>query len=377
MSPLKEVPLENLDMEYITALKDFVHPVLFPFKKNWKDQRILYVGENEEILHLMESQFPEAVVQRLAIDSLISEDHKQGPGAFDYIAAAGLKSAAPDICPLLSRLISLLKPGGVIASGVYGYAGYYGLDMLGTIVKHFAADIKNIHGKNFPKIKRITASVIHQLPKNHPAFHRKAFMERLSKGEPAALKELVNISTDKIFTVSRLLECIEQCGGQFIDWVIPKFYDPAQYVEKKEVAEKLEKLKEPQRWQVAELVNASPPDHYFFLGREDHQPVKIAWDSGDIYLWRPKRLPLFQWEDPEDSNGCTLRPIKECESIGSIELQSWQAQLCLAASGTTNLNQLLVDIKIPHSGVGNFLRHAVNMRLLAVLPPGDKMGTEA
>lgn len=373
MSPLAEIPLENLNIEFITGLRDFVQPVLFPFKTNWEDQQILYVGENEETFHLLESQFQEAVVQGLDIDALIS-DHQQMTEAFDYIVALGIKSAAVDvdICRLLNRLLSLLKPGAIIACGVYGYAGYYGLDMLGTIVKHFSADIKNIDGKNFAKMKKIISAVIQQLPENHPVYHRKTFMERLGRGDKPTIKELLNISSGKIFTVSRLLECIKENGGRFIDWVVPKFYDPTQYVDKKEVAAKLEKLKEPQRWQVAELVNASPPEHYFFLGRENHQPVKIAWNSGDLYLWRPQRLPLYQWEEIKDANvdKVRLNPIKAGNGIGTMELQSWEAQLCLAASGTANLNQLLVEIKIPHPEVIKFLKRATATRLLSVLPPG-------
>jgi len=313
------------------------------------------------------------VVQQSDIDTVIS-DRRQESEAFDYIAAAGIKSAAVDvdICRLLNRLISLLKPGGIIAGGVYGYAGYYGLDMLGTIVKHFSADIKNIDGKNFTKMKKIIGSVIQQLPKDHPAYHRKTFMERLGRGDKPTIKELLNISPGKIFTVSGLLECIEENGGRFIDWVVPNFYDPAGYVDKKEAAAKLENLKESRRWQVAELVNASPPEHYFFLGREDYQPVKITWNSSDLYLWRPQRLPLYQWENITNANvdKLTLNPTKECEGIGAVELQSWEAQLCLAASGTANLNQMLVEIKIPHFQVINFLKRATEMRLLSVLPPG-------
>ena len=369
MSPLPGMPLENLHIEYITALKDFIQPVLFPFKTTWKDRRILYVGENETIFKLLQSQFPGAAIQKLAIDMVIS-DQQQKPGTFDYIAAVEIKSAAHDICRLLNRLISFLNPGGVIAGGVYGYAGYYGLDMLSSIVKHFSADIKDIDGKNFARMKKIIGSVIAQLPGNHPAYHREIFMERLGRGEKTAIKELVNISPGKIFTVSRLLECIEQNGGKFIDWVVPGFYDPAQYVQKKEVAGKLEKLKEPRCWQVAELVNASPPEHYFFLGREDHQPAKIPWNSGDLYLWRPQRLPLYHRENLEDPNGCKLRPIKECEAVGSIELQSWEAQLCLAASAAVNLDQLMVNIRKSSTEIMVFLKRAVNMRILAVLPPG-------
>jgi hypothetical protein len=369
MNPLPEIPLENLNIDHIIGLKDFIRPVLFPFKSTWEDQQILYVGENEKTFHLLESQFPEAVIQRLDIDTVISHRRRESE-AFDYIAAAGIKSAAVDIRRLLNRLISWLKPGGIIACGVYGYAGYYGLDMLGTIVKHFTGDIKNIDGKNFTKMKKIIGSVIEQLPKNHPAYHRKIFMERLGRGDKPTIKELLRMSPGQIFSVSRLLECIEENGGRFIDWVIPRFYDPVRYVETKEVADKLEELKEPQRWQVAELVNASPPEHYFFLGREDHQPVKIAWNSGDLYLWRPKRLPLYQWEILKPAgDDVTLNPIKQCENIGSMELQSWEAQLCLTASGTTNLDQLLVNIKKSSPEIMGFLKRAVNMRLLAVLPP--------
>jgi hypothetical protein len=371
MSPLPEIPLEDLNIDHITVLKDFVQPVLFPFKTDWKDQRILYVGENEAIFNLLESQFPDAVLQRLDIDMVIS-DRQSESRAFDYIAAAGIKSAAVDvdICRLLNRLISWLRPGGVIVGSVYGYAGYYGLDMLGTIVKYFSAGIKDIDGKNFPRMKKIVSSVLGQLPGNHPAYRRETFMERLTRGDRLAIKELLNLSSGKIFTVTRLLEGIEQNGGRFIDWVVPGFYDPARFVEKKEVAEKLRKLKEPRSWQVAELINASPPEHYFFIGKEDHPPVKIAWDPGDLFLWRPQRLPLYQWENLADTNGSTLRPIKECEGIGSIELQSWEAQLCLAASAAANLDRLLVKIKKSSAEILGFLKQAVNMRILAVLPPG-------
>lgn len=372
MSPLQEIPLENVNIEYITLLKEFVHPILFPFDIPWKDQRILYAGENEKMFRLLQDQFSDSQVQRVAIENIISGRHQLEPGSFIYIAAAGIKFSAVNIGHIYKRLISLLKPGGIIAGGVYGYAGYYGLDMVSTIIKHFSADIENSpENKNIARIKKITEAVIDQLPENHPAYHRKTFMERLSRGDHSALKELVNISSEKIFSVSRLLDCIEQWGGKFIDWVVPAFYNPVEYMEKKEVVETLEKLKPPGIWQVSELVNASPPEHSFFLGRKDHQPIKIQWDSNDLYLWRPKRLPLYQWKNVNatDANGCSIKPIKECEGIGSKELKSWEAHLCRAASGTVNLNQLLADLKIPQSQVINFLKRALEMRLLALLPP--------
>ncbi len=372
MSPLKEIPLENLDLEPVTLWKDFVQPLFFPYQTAWKGQRILYVGEPGKGKPILEKQFPGAEVQEKETGDFISTGCSREPETFDYIAAAGIKNAAGDMGRELSRLISLLKPGGIMAACVYGYAGYYGLEMLASIIKHISSDIENISaGKNLAKLKRITAAVLEQLPKDHPAYHRKAFMERLGRGEPSALGELVNLSADKIFTVSRLMESIEQGGGRFLDWVIPGFYDPARYVEEPEVAGRLGKLREPQRWEVAEMVNAAPPVHYFFLGRKDNQPVNVARESNDLYLWRPVCLPLYQWESLSKtaSGGEILNPVQECEGIGGVELRSWEVELSRASTGTMNLDRLSVRVKKSAEEVRGFLKRAVEGRLLALLPP--------
>jgi len=357
----------NIDIEYITALKGFIHPVLFPFKSTWKNQRILYIGGVGEVLPILEQQFPEAAVTRLDVESVLTgENHI---GTFDYIAASGLKSGIYDIPGLLIKLLSLLKPGGIISAGVYGYAGYYGLEMLSTIIKNFTKDIKDISDKkNFAGLIRVGKAVIGQLPSNHPAFQREALMERLKKGDKKAFIELLNLSNDKIFTVSQLLECIDGSGGKLVDWVFPKFYDPARYIKKGETAEKLAALPEPQRWKAAELIDASPAEHYFFLGNKDYQLAKAAWDPNDLYLWKPVRLPLYRWEDSKDpdTDGCTLQLIVQAEGIDSMELQSWQMQLCLSASGAATVDQLLRK-KPPR--VIEFLKQAVESRLLALLPP--------
>lgn len=374
----------KMDIEHIAALRGFIHPVLFPFKTSWKDQRILYIGGVGEVLHFLERQFPEAAVTQLDVEAVISgENHLQ---TFDYIAAPGLKSALHDIPRRLAALLSLLKPGGVISAAVYGYAGYYGLEMLSRIIKNLTKDIKDIFdNKNFAGLFRVGKAVITQLPSNHPAFQREASMGKLEKGDKKAFKELLNLSGDKIFTVSRLLECIDRSGGRLVDWVLPELYDPAQVAGNSEIAEKLAALPEPRRWKAAELINARPAEHYFFLAKKDDPPVKIAWDSNDLYLWKPVRLPLYRWKDIKgfDSGSFTghLRPLTKVEGIGSgsLELQEWEAQLCLSASGAFTLNRLLSEkrlngkdnllLKRSHPRVIEFLKRAVEGRLLALLPP--------
>ena len=365
--------MNELNLEDLIYRHDFIQPLFFPCKTTWEEQHLLYVGESvgDKGFQVLGREFPGARVHFLESgDAAVNEN---STGSYDYIAAVGLKSTPHDLGQVLTRLISLLKPDGVMAAAVYGYTGYHGLNMLSTLIKKFARDLSDpLASKNIAKIRKVAGAIIGQLPGNHPARRRRDFLERLEKGDKKTLGELFNLSPGNIFTVSRLLECVEQGRGRLIDWVLPHCYDPSLYVKEKEVVGKLEGLEGPKRWITAELVNAWPPEHYFFLGTRDYQPPKIAWDSGDLFLWRPKRLPLYQWENLNKTNspGGILTPVKECRGIDAIELQSWQARLCLAASGSIALDRLLADIKKPHPEVIDFLQRALSMRLLALLPPG-------
>ncbi|NIM16094.1 MAG: hypothetical protein GTO45_29175 [Candidatus Aminicenantes bacterium] len=263
---------ENVNVEHVVALKDVVNPLLFPFQTTWKDKRILNIGGAAETLPVLEEQFPEAVVQQSDIEAVLADDFSAAP--CDYIVALGLKSSNCDFHQWMTRLLSSLTPGGAIAAGVYGYAGYYGLNMLSTIIKNFSADIDDIsHQKNFSRVMKVAKAVIAQLPASHPARKQKAFMERLEKGDKNAFRQLIYLSADKIFTVSRLLDSIDACGGGLVDWVFPGYYNPARYVEDTGTAEKLKALPEPWCWQVAELVGAWPPEHYFFVSKKAAPPI--------------------------------------------------------------------------------------------------------
>jgi hypothetical protein len=264
---------ENLIVEHVVALKDVVNSVLFLSQTTWKDKHILNIGEGEKIMSVLEEQFPEAVVQQGDIDAVLADGFSAEP--WDYIVAVGLKSVNSDFHQWMTRLLSFLKPGGAIAAAVYGYTGYYGLEMLSTIIKNFSADIDDIfHQKNFARVMKVAKAVVAQLPANHPARKHKTFMERLEKGERNAFRQLIYISTDKIYTVSRLLEAINICGGRLVDWVFPELYCPARYVQDTSIAEKLKALPEPQCWQVAELVGAWPPEHYFFVRKKETRSIK-------------------------------------------------------------------------------------------------------
>ncbi|MCP5053314.1 MAG: hypothetical protein GY940_39485, partial [bacterium] len=312
-------------------------------------------------------RFPDAHVHRLDSETLLEPVEKESEETierYDYIVATGCKTHDAGLLSFMPRLQSLLKPGGVAAAAVYGYAGYYGLDMLGTIVRKFSRTLKNIpDNKRFAKTVKITKSVMSQLPGSHPAYRQKEFMDRLEKGDKKSVKELIAISGDTVFAVSELLESIRHCGGSFVDWVFPQWYNPARRVEEKSVVEQLSGLPAPQRWEVAELVNSRPLEHYFFMGKADRQAVNVPWDSGDLSWWRPRQLPAM-----------------EIEGLDPLPLHPWQEQLCHASTGALTLDQLLAEKELngrenplkeqSHSEIIDFLKRAVNYRLITLFPPG-------
>jgi hypothetical protein len=234
---------DDLKFDHDLILRDIAHPRFFPSKPHIEDLKVLHTGMDEKFLP--------------GIDN--------NTETYDYISV-GLIPGGIDFQTLLKKLLSLLKPGGKIAAGVYGYAGYYGLNMLNTIIKNLSPDIDDIPGeKNFQKILKLIRSVIDQLPPNHPCRERKGFMERLKAGDKNTLTRLIQLSQENIFTVTQLLEVIEKAGGCFRDWVFPALYDPGQYIEDKEITEKIASLPLPQRCAAAELIDAWPPEHYFFV----------------------------------------------------------------------------------------------------------------
>ncbi len=270
-----------MNIEYVAAGKDFVGTVIFPNQKKWQELDVLYIGDNEprkglEILH---SQFPQSHIYATDVavfltPNLLPSDKRYDQRRYDYIYVEPTvgKMYGATMFLELHRLLSLLKPDGVICSVVYGYAGYYGLEMLRTIVKRFIANedvfFKYDHINEEVAIDKelaVARALVANLPANHPAYRQKQFMERLLNGNMDAYRELYTVSADNVFTVSLLLEHIARNGGRFLGWVHPDWYEPGLHIREKSILEKLVHLPYPQRWEVAELVNAAPDEHSFLL----------------------------------------------------------------------------------------------------------------
>ena len=249
--------------ERLTCRRDFVKTVIPGIIR--EGSRILEISGREDLFSLLKKEFPDADVEQMDIEARLTENAVKTSDeieSFDYIAAAGLKYIRCDSYRLFRQLLDLLKPGGVISAVVPGFSGYYGVAMLASVIRKLTGD------RDLKEIIPIARAVIAQLPPTHPAFEQERFMERLKDCDERAFKELLVISEDKLYTVSRLLESIPQWGGTFMGWAFPLLYNPSQEIDDPGIIQHLNDLPEPQRSAAAELVNASPPEHYFLFCRQ-------------------------------------------------------------------------------------------------------------
>lgn len=253
--------MNNKLLEENLCLEEFVVDALFPggmpggIKEGF---RILEAAGRDDLFKLLQKEFPAAVVEQRKQGQPVAE------GVFDYITAAGIKYLActEETHRLFRELTAGLKPGGIISTRVCGFSGYYGLVMLGAVIRRLS------RGKNPAETLKIAEAVTREIPTTHPAFDS----GQLNPREKTTLKELLEISAavphlDNLFTVSKLLDTIPRWGGRFTRWAFPRQYDPGSTFESGDpiISRRLNTLPEPGRSAVTELITAFPPEHYFLM----------------------------------------------------------------------------------------------------------------
>lgn len=411
-----ETGTRDLNLDYLLYSPTFILPVLFPFMCNTaKTLPIDFEIEKsgfETILIPSEidnsNLHPVATAQGIAFDPKETHGFEQ-EGKYDYIVLNPDRNDSLDENGLkrcLAVLMPLLKPWGIIAGRVFGYSGYHGLNMLRSIVKRFEAvepcEVCKPHSCNekSDKVNRdnknentanLIRKIIDAIPGNHPAYSRKKFIEKLWDGNPVETGIFLSLESRKIFTLSQLILIIETGGGKFIEPTFPGLYNPLEIISDTVITDRIISLPTPHRWKTAELVNAWPPEHYFFIKKTDFHPVeiRIPWDNYDpmeLFSWRPLRLPLYEWDDLTSINQCQakslLTPIPQLNGINPIELIEWEAQFFHSCNGISSIDDMRSgktpgnvenQIKnVPVTNIIEFLKLATEYRLIALLPTYKK-----
>jgi hypothetical protein len=238
--------------------------------ENWPEALILYAGsESADDFQILGREFPGTQIRRVELETLLEGDVDSLPGTYDYIhlAQEECRAAADRVFQRLPQVLSLLNDGGIVFASVYGYTGYYGLSMLATIVRKYTADLDLAEKKNLSKVSGAAGIIVSRLPGNHPARRSKEFLELVERGDKQALARLLSISSATVFTVSRLLETVFRSGGRFLGWLSPPLYEPVRFIEDAASSAVLDELPEPRSWEAAEMINAAPPEHSFFIAR--------------------------------------------------------------------------------------------------------------
>jgi hypothetical protein len=256
--------MNKKQIEEMTCSRDFVTAAIFPAGMIGEigaissGFRILEVGGRDDLFELLKRELPQVSVVRQ------KEGEPGEKGFFDYIAAVGLKylPCGEETDRFFRELVALLKPGGVMSAHVCSFSGYYGVVMLGAIIRQLS------RGQNLAATLKIAQAIIQELPETHPAFA----CEILKSHVEISVKELLELSTaiadvDKLYTVSKLMEAIPRWGGRFLRWVFPPLYDPTSRFQSNGhgLLRRLNALPEPRRSIAAELLTASPPGHYFLV----------------------------------------------------------------------------------------------------------------
>lgn len=266
---LEPIPQEDFDIEKEIVSADVMGRVLGIFPISLGSPRVLYIGRVGEGRPGWCEEYPDLKVDCWDLAQLEGclipgpRLSREGPG-YHFIIAASVRylSSRVPLLRVLQFLRAQLEPGGKVALAVYGYAGYYGLEMVARLLRGL---VPGIEKQDISKIQRVVKALVSQLPVNHPVFHRPVWVDRLEKGDMETIRQLINMEKENIFTVRQLMQVVKESGGGFEGWIFPGYYNPVRYIEDPALVGVLQGLKGVDAWQVAENINAFPPEHYFLF----------------------------------------------------------------------------------------------------------------
>ena len=239
-----------------------------------ESEAILLVGRESDHSFVTETKqtFPQAQIEHMTMacfletgeTSIEASSHKR----YRYILLEPEESKIYGFRLLdkTSSLLSLLTEDGFMQLTLYGYSGYYGISMVASIVDSLIRDIEDLeNSKEFNKVKGVVKAVIEGLPKNHPAFTQKQFIHQLEQGHHQSIKILLSILPENVFTVSRVMDNLREKKVCFKGWGNPQHYRVEPQFDEDILDNRFSQLLPPRSWEAAEMINAAPPEHTFFI----------------------------------------------------------------------------------------------------------------
>jgi Methyltransferase domain len=229
------------------------------------------------------------VGENLTLRRLAIEDAGALDGSFDYVIASGVLHHLADPDAGLRALAGKLSPTGGFGILLYATYGRQPVYMVQGLLRRL------IGGEPLETQVGLTRRLLASWPVSNP-FRPKDWMDLDWDGD-AGLVDLLLHAQDRSYTVPELIALLEGAGLRLDQFFDPVAYDPAAYTADPDLARVMSALPPDEQATVAELLHGAMRKHMFFATRASYRPVRVAPEGLALMALRPKRSPLFDWEN--------------------------------------------------------------------------------
>jgi SAM-dependent methyltransferase len=327
---------------------DYVQHVLWPGRRDLAGLRVLDAGcgTGEAAVHIAR-QYPEIEVTaidlsdtslditrslaremgvggNLTLHRLPIEEAATLGGPFDYIVASGVLHHLVNPPAGLQALANLLTPTGGLGVLLYGSHGRYGVYMMQDLLRRLAGT------RELAEQVGYTRQLLASWPPDHP--FQPGEWSDVRSGNDAGLVDLLLHVQDRSYTVPQIVEFLDTAGLRLERFYDPVLYRPSSYVANPEVASAIPAGSTEDQAALAELLHGRMAKHLFFATRAAYQPARIDPEGLVLLAMRPKRSPMFAWDNVETrgkkrAQRLVVRQFVFDRRTRTIELGAWNARV--------------------------------------------------
>lgn len=200
-------------------------------------------------------------LNNLSLHQMRLEDIADLGETFDFIASSGVIHHLPDPLAGLKALGGVLKRDGVIYLMLYGRYGRAPVYMMQSLLR-----LLNV--QQTEQDLALVKDTIKMLPAEHPL---RAYEARSTDMKyDAGLVDLFLHRQDRPFSVTEIMELVDDAGMAFQAWIHPALYNPDGNIpDNHPLYQRLEKLSDEERWAAMELYGGQLTRHDFCICRAD------------------------------------------------------------------------------------------------------------
>lgn len=191
------------------------------------------------------------------------------PGPYDYVDCCGVLHHLDDPQAGLVALAAALAPGGGMGLMVYGALGRTGVYDAQAMLRTLAG------GAPDRERLAVARALIRELPPTN-RLRRNALVGDHLAGGDAGLYDLLLHARDRAYRVPELAAMVDAAGLGIVTFIEPARYEPATYLNDRDLRERLEPLGAIERAAFAELLAGNLKTHVCYVAARDRAATAAA-----------------------------------------------------------------------------------------------------